>query len=708
VRSAKDANASPQGGRSYLRPIPQTPDPPLEAHGASYAVATPQFEATEVAVSIFREGGNAVDAAIAAAAALAVAYPHMCSSGGDVIGLIAAPYGDVRAINGSGAAPRAITPIAEGWSRMPLDGPHTVTVPGAVAAWQKMHGIGASMSWQTLLEPAVRLAADGVAVTASLARAIVDNSSRIAADPGLRDVLMPDGFPLPEGAALRQPALARSLGRIADGGAAALYGGGVGEELVSCLQELGSTIDLGDLRGHRTEVCEPLALPTGECEVLTAPPNSQGLVLLETLVALRELGPGDHVGAEAGPLAELLRLAAADRDRHLGDPRFNPVPVKELLSREHAAELAASARERRAGAAREGFSGSSAGDTIALATADAAGHAAVVVQSLFAAFGAGILDPASGIICHNRGAFFSLDPASPNAPRGRPRGRAPGNDGRPGPAADPRPGAPAHAGGHGSRPRGGRPALDRRRAGRGRRARRLRGGRLGPGGRRFAASRRLRGARSPAAVRGSRSRAGDQALGRNVLGGRRPARRRLGGCGLAADVPLSRRLGGGAALVVPDPVEQDAQAPLPDRLLTAPPRELLRPGRVALGLAGSRLVFGQQDQRPVPGAVGPLLRGEQIRLQRLQSSGELVVVVTGALEPHFGRSEVGLDGLTARSVWRELARRLEFAGRLANLLLRRRGLGRLRCGRLDRLRCGGLVGLRSGRFHRPRALIAQR
>jgi gamma-glutamyltranspeptidase len=342
----------------------------------------------------------------------------MCSSGGDVIGLIAAPYGDVRAINGSGAAPRAITPVAEGWSRMPLDGPHTVTVPGAVAAWQKMHGIGASMSWQTLLEPAVRLAADGVAVTASLARAIVDNSSRIAADPGLRDVLMPDGFPLPEGAALRQPALARSLGRIADGGAAALYGGGVGEELVSCLQELGSTIDLGDLRGHRTEVCEPLALPTGECEVLTAPPNSQGLVLLETLVALRELGPGDHVGAEAGPLAELLRLAAADRDRHLGDPRFNPVPVKELLSREHAAELAASARERRAGAAREGFSGSSAGDTIALATADAAGHAAVVVQSLFAAFGAGILDPASGIICHNRGAFFSLDPASPNVLEG--------------------------------------------------------------------------------------------------------------------------------------------------------------------------------------------------------------------------------------------------------------------------------------------------
>jgi oxamate amidohydrolase len=339
----------------------------------------------------------------------------MCSPGGDVIGLIASPDGEVQAINGSGAAPRAITAAAEGWSRMALDGPHTVTVPGAVAAWQTMHEIGGSMSWQALLEPAVGLAAEGFAVTASLAAAIVDNTVRIAADGGLREVLMPDGFPLPEGTALRQPALARSLGRIADGGPAALYGGEVGEELVGCLKELGSTIDADDLRAHRTEVCEPIALRAGECEVLTAPPNSQGLVLLETLAALRELGPGDHVGADAGLLAELLRLAAADRDRHLGDPRFSPVPVKELLSREHAAELAASARDRRAGAApAEGFSGSSAGDTIALVTADASGGATVVVQSLFAAFGAGILDPESGIICHNRGAFFSLDPASPN------------------------------------------------------------------------------------------------------------------------------------------------------------------------------------------------------------------------------------------------------------------------------------------------------
>ncbi len=391
----------------------------LEAHGARYAVATPHSQATDVAVAVFRDGGNAVDAAIAAAAALTVAYPHMCSPGGDVIGLLTTPEGEVRAINGSGAAPQAIAPVAEGWSRMPFDGPHTVTVPGAVAAWQTMHELVGSMQWKKVMDPAVRLAAEGVPVAGSLAKAIVDNSTRIAADRGMREVLMPDGFPLPEGAALRQPALAHSLARIADGGAAALYEGDVGEELVTCLTELGSTIDTEDLRAHRTDVCEPIGLRAAECEILTAPPNSQGLLLLQTLAALEELGPGDYLGADAGFLGELFRLAAADRDRHLGDPRFARVPVEESLSREHAAELAATARDRRAAAVETGrFSGNSAGDTVALVTADGSGHAAVVVQSLFGPFGAGILDPASGIVCHNRGAFFSLDPGSPNVLEG--------------------------------------------------------------------------------------------------------------------------------------------------------------------------------------------------------------------------------------------------------------------------------------------------
>ena len=133
-----------------------------------------------------------------------------------------------------------------------------------------------------------------------------------------------------------------------------------------------------DLRSHCTQICEPIGVRTGGCEILTAPPNSQGLLLLETLAALAELGSGDYLGADAGVLGELFRLAAADRDRHLGDPRFSRLPVDELLSREHAAGLAATARDSRAAAIQtEGFSGTSSGDTIALVTADASERGAV-------------------------------------------------------------------------------------------------------------------------------------------------------------------------------------------------------------------------------------------------------------------------------------------------------------------------------------------
>jgi gamma-glutamyltranspeptidase/glutathione hydrolase len=386
----------------------------------SYAVAAPHSAATHIADSTFRAGGNAIDAAIAASAALAVVYPHMCSLGGDLIGLLAAPDGSLRVINGSGAAPRAIASAASGWSRMPLDGPHSVTVPGAVAAWQTMHQLGAAMPWDALIDPAARLAVGGIPVARSLAVAIAGDAARIAADPGMRDVFLPRGGPLPEGAALRQPALARSLGAIAGGGAAALYAGEVGRNIVACLRSLGSTISREDLSRHRTDVCEPIGLRTGELEVFTAPPNSQGLVLLQTLAALEELRPGDYLGADAGLLGELFRLGAAERDRHLGDPRFTRVPVEHLLSRERAVALAAAARESRGvgAAVAEGSPPTSSGDTIALVTADRAGYAVVVIQSVFGLFGAGIMDPASGIVCHNRGSFFSLNPGSPNVLEG--------------------------------------------------------------------------------------------------------------------------------------------------------------------------------------------------------------------------------------------------------------------------------------------------
>jgi gamma-glutamyltranspeptidase/glutathione hydrolase len=384
------------------------------------AIATPHVLATEAGVAAYRHGGNAVDAALAAAATLTVVYPHMCAVGGDVLALLAEPGGDVVALNGSGAAPAATDPEQLG-GEMPLSGPATVTVPGAVRAWQTIAAAG-RLPLRAALEAAIAHARDGVAVAPSLARALDQHGAELATDAGARALFFADGRPLGEGMSLVQPALARSLAAIADIGAEAFYGPEVGGPLVEGLRALGSRITLDDLRAHETERTAPLRGAFGGDEVLTTPPNSQGFVLLQTLNAIERLGDvPDPLGPQAAVLAELFRLGALDRDLHLADPRFADVPLDRLLSGDYAEDLLARAREG-ASAARPEPTGRASGDTVAVVTADADGNAVSLIQSVFHAFGAQIVEPRTGILCHNRGASFSLDPDSPNrlAPGKRP------------------------------------------------------------------------------------------------------------------------------------------------------------------------------------------------------------------------------------------------------------------------------------------------
>jgi gamma-glutamyltranspeptidase/glutathione hydrolase len=232
----------------------------------------------------------------------------------------------------------------------------------------------------------------------------------------MNEVFRPNGRALAEGDALVQPALARTLRALQANGVDALYRGPVGAAITARLNALGSSMAMADLAAHETEVTAPLTGTFGDEEVLTAPPNSQGLLLLEILGAAARLGDVDLLGADADLLAELFRLTTIDRDRHLADPRFAKVRVAELLSDGHLAELAAAALARRAA----GHGGptpvvpKATGDTVAIVAADAAGNAVVIIQSVFYEFGSGILDPTTGVILHNRGAYFSLDPASPN------------------------------------------------------------------------------------------------------------------------------------------------------------------------------------------------------------------------------------------------------------------------------------------------------
>ncbi len=390
------------------------------AQGYRHAIATPHATATAIGDDVFRAGGNAFDAAIAAAAALTVCYPHMCAVGGDILALAATPDGAVRAVNGSGAAPVAASAgrlRERGLGEMPLTGAEAVTVPGAVAAWETLHALGASRPLADLLEPAARLAEEGLPLAPGVARALAAEATTLAADAGLAGVFFPSGAPLAAGDLLRQPALGRTFRALQAGGAAALYRGEIGAAIVAHLRSVGSPMTADDLAAHATEVTDPISLRFRDEEILTAPPNCQGLLLLEILGAIEALGDADVLGADADLIAEIFRLATLDRTAHLGDPRHVSVPVSRLLSPAHAAALAAAARERRSNGGLVGPPEAAprpTGDTVALVAADADGNALSVIQSIFHSFGSGILEPETGVILHNRGGFFSLDESSPN------------------------------------------------------------------------------------------------------------------------------------------------------------------------------------------------------------------------------------------------------------------------------------------------------
>ncbi len=392
--------------------LPSTEGRALSASGKRFAIATPHWAATRAGVAAFDAGGNAVDAALAAAVTLAVVYPHMCGVGGDLFALVQAVNGQTIALNASGAAPLAIDveAIRAKHEAMPEYGPLTITVPGAVSGWAALAELGADLPLQRAFGPAVEYARDGIPVARSLASSLAWEPERLFVDPGMRSVFTRNDAPLTEGDPLVQPNLARTLEAIAVQGRSALYGGEVGKRLVAGLRAAGSPMDLEDLTACRPELDSPIAAPYRDLHVSVVPPNSQGFALLEILLAVErlEIDP-DPLGADAALLAEVFAAASEDRDRHNADPRHTRVPVGTLLDEGHIAALCDQVR-----AGRVGVGGGNAGDTIALATADGDGRAVSLIQSLSSGFGSGILEPSTGILCHNRGQGFSLDPDSPN------------------------------------------------------------------------------------------------------------------------------------------------------------------------------------------------------------------------------------------------------------------------------------------------------
>jgi len=383
------------------------------ARGKTFAVATPHRSATDAAVAAFHAGGNSVDAALAASAVLAVVYPHMCGIGGDLFALVA-DRGTTVALNGSGAAAAALEVdwVRREYGSMPTHGPQSISVPGTVAAWNELATRFGRLSLAAAIAPAIALAQDGVPLARSVARSIVKNQERLSQDAAISDLMMPDGRPLEIGQPLVQPALAATLRAIATSGPNAFYDGPVGRRLVAGLASMGSRLADADFRRHSTEITAPLAMAYRGLEVLVPPPNSQGFVLLEILGCVEHgrLIP-DHLGPDAATLAHIFLLASSDRDNFLADPRYGHVPIDDLLSAQHADELVAQAEQL---AGPGSLSRRATGDTVGIVAVEEEGPWVAINHSLYDAFGSGILEPSTGIICHNRGSYFSLDRSAPN------------------------------------------------------------------------------------------------------------------------------------------------------------------------------------------------------------------------------------------------------------------------------------------------------
>jgi gamma-glutamyltranspeptidase len=386
-------------------------------------VTSPHALASQAGVAILQAGGSAADAAIAAAAVLSVIYPHMTSLGGDAFWLIHdASTGAVRSLEAAGRAAATATLdwfAARGLREIPVRGivPATLTVPGAVDGWYQAHAAYGRLPLATDLAAAVGYAREGFPVTQRLAQWIARSADVLAADPGAARIFLAHGATPTAGRRLRNPDLARTLERAAEG-RAGFYEGETAQEMARHAREHGGFYTERDFAGQRAKWGDSIHATYRGVTIHETPPPSQGVSVLQALRllepleigALPFLGP-DHVHL----LVQAKQIAFHDRDRFVADPEFAPVPVERLLSRAYAdGRRVLMDRARALPWDRVPSSGSLTGDTVYVAAVDADGNAVSLIQSLYFGFGSGVVAGRTGVVLQNRGAYFSLDPAHPN------------------------------------------------------------------------------------------------------------------------------------------------------------------------------------------------------------------------------------------------------------------------------------------------------
>ncbi len=399
----------------------------IARHGMA---ATSQPLATQAALDVMKAGGNAIDAAIAANAMLALTEPTGCGLGGDLFAIVwDAKTQRLYGLNGSGRSPRSLTLDhfkKLGLKHIPPLGPLPVSVPGAVDGWFSLHQRFGKLPMKDVLAPAIRYAREGFPVSELIAYYWQAGGARLAEYEGFKEVFMPGGRAPRKGEIFKNPALAATLETLARDGRDAFYQGEMARKIGDYMRRNGGFLSYEDLAAHRSEWIDPVSTRYRGYELWELPPNGQGIAALQMLnilegFDLKALGFGsaEHVHA----FVEAKKLAFEDRARWYADPAFGEVPVSRLISKEYAAERRALINPTRAARSYEaGNPAVDEGDTIYLTVADPERNMVSLIQSNYRGMGSGMTPGGLGFVLQDRGEMFDLEEGRLNtyAPGKRP------------------------------------------------------------------------------------------------------------------------------------------------------------------------------------------------------------------------------------------------------------------------------------------------
>jgi gamma-glutamyltranspeptidase/glutathione hydrolase len=398
-------------------------------YAPSGAVATSQPLASAAGLQVLRQGGNAIDAAVAAAAVLSVTEPHMTGIGGDMFAIVwLAREQKLVALNASGRAGSRMTREtlqARGFRAGSQQGVMSVTVPGALAGWDKLLRTYGKRTLAQVLQPAIGYARDGFPVSPIIAAQWANETNFLKRDSAAAATFLPGGHAPKAGEWFQNPDYARTLQDIATNGIGTFYGGALGQRIVARLEALDGFITIDDLKKNAPNWVTPISVPFRGYRVWELPPNNQGIAALEMLRILETYdlkAMGHNSPTYLHHLIEAKKLAYADLDRFVGDADHLDMPAEQMLTDEFIAERRSHMNPTRAQERVDPGLARTKSETVYLTTADAEGNMVSFINSNYDYFGSGIVVPGTGFALHNRGAGFTLTPGLPNtvAPGKRP------------------------------------------------------------------------------------------------------------------------------------------------------------------------------------------------------------------------------------------------------------------------------------------------